>query len=248
MAEKHSLKTRIQNLLRLINHQNLQAGIDDPRRYSILRRNIIILMLLVTFIPLLSMAAFNYLQYQSNMKREIISPLRLLANKTVRSFDLLLEERRSTVRSVASSNSFADLSKQETLNRLYRVLKKEFEGFVDLGVIDKDGIQVAYAGPYGLLNKDYSKQRWFQEVEIRGFYISDVFMGYREFPHIAIAVQQFSIDGIAWILRATLDTKIFDSIIAAMELDQESDAFLVDDKGIIQTAPSIMGRFWSPAL
>lgn len=247
MTETLNLKARIKNfLLKLIYYREMQDGIEAPLRYSILRRNIIILMLLVTFIPLISMAAFNYLQYQSNMQREIIAPLRLLANKTVHSFDLLLEERRSTVRSVASSNSFEVLSKPETLNRLYHVLKKEFGGFVDLGVIDKDGVQVAYAGPYRLLNKDYSKQRWFQEVEIRGFYISDVFMGYREFPHIAIAVQQFTDDGKVWILRATLDTKIFDSIIAAMELDQESDAFLVDDKGTIQTRSKYYGKILEP--
>lgn len=219
-----------------------QEGIDSPHRYSLLRRNIIILMILVTFIPLLSMAAFNYLQYQANMKREILNPLRHLMNKTAHSFDLFLEERRATVRSVASSYSFEDLSNAENLNRLYRVLKKEFGGFVDLGVIDGNGIQVAYAGPYKLLGKDYSNQRWFREVEIRSFYISDVFMGYREFPHIAIAVQQFTADGKVWILRATLDTKILDKIIAAMELDTESDAFLVNDKGVIQTYSKFYGK------
>ncbi len=101
---------------------------------------------------------------------------------------------------------------------------------------------MAYAGPYKLLGKDYSTQPWFHEVEVRGFYISGVFMGYREFPHIAIAVQQFSKNGQAWILRATLDTKIFDSIIAAMELDLESDAFLVGDKGEIQTRSKFYGK------
>ncbi|MBU2513982.1 two-component sensor histidine kinase [bacterium] len=229
--------------LRLISHGFLafHEDIESPHRYTILRRNIIILMILVTFVPLISMAAFNYLQYQSNMRREILTPLRLLMSKTVHSFDLLMKERLSMVRSVASSNSFEELSKEETLNRLYRVLKKEFGGFVDLGVINGDGIQVAYAGPYKLLGKDYSKQGWHHEVEVRGFIISNVFMGYREFPHMAIAVQQFADNGETWTLRVTLDTQILDSIITAMELDSESDAFLINDKGIIQTHSKFYG-------
>lgn len=214
---------------------------DSPQRYVILRRNIIILMILVTFIPLFSMAVVNYLQYRSNMKREIQSPLKTLLNKTVHSFDLLLKERLSMVRSVASSNSFEELYDEETLNRLYRVLKKEFGSFIDLGVIDQNGIQVAYAGPYDLLGKDYSTQTWYHEVEVRGFYISDVFEGYRGFPHIAIAVQSYTAEGEGWTLRVTLDTKILDGIINGMELDAESDAFLVNEKGIVQTHSKYYG-------
>ena len=188
------------------------------------------------------MAAINYLQYRSNMKREIQAPLKTLMAKAVHSFDLLLKERLSMVRSVASSYSFEELSDEETLNRLYRVLKKEFGGFVDLGVINENGIQIAYSGPYNLMGKDYSKQSWYHEAEVRGFYISDVFEGYRGFPHIAIAVQNYTIDGQAWTLRGTMDTKILDSIITSMELDHESDAFLVNERGIVQTQSKYYGE------
>lgn len=232
------------NRLRFIRHGffSFHEDTESPERYLILKRNIVILMILVTFVPLFSMAAINYLQYRSNMKREIQAPLRTLMGKTVHSFDLLLKERLSMVRSVVSSYSFEELSDTETLNRLHRVLKKEFGGFIDLGVINENGIQVAYAGPYNLMGKDYSKQPWYHEVEVRGFYISDVFMGYREFPHIAIAVQNYTAVGTTWTLRATLDTKILDGIIASMELDPESDAFLINDKGIVQTRSKFYGN------
>ncbi len=215
--------------------------IESPYRYAILRRNITILMIMVTLIPLFFMAGINYFQYQSNMKREIQTPLRLSMAKTVHSFDLLLKERLSMVRSVVSSYNFEELSDEDTLNHLQRVLKKEFGGFIDFGVIDENGIQVAYAGPYKLLGKDYSRQAWYHEVEVRGFYISDVFMGYRGFPHMAIAVQNFTTNGKAWMVRVTLDTKILDSIISSMELNLESDAFLINDKGIIQTRSKFYG-------
>ncbi len=219
-----------------------QKDIHPTKRYGVLKKKITILMILVTIIPLLTMASLNYYQYQANMKREVLTPIRLMMHKSVHSFDLLLEERLSTVRSIAASHSFEFLSNDANLNRLYRIFKKEFGGFVDLGVIDNNGNQVAYAGPYDLLGKDYSEQSWFHEANVKGFYISDVFMGYRDFPHIAIAVQQFNKDGQAWFLRATLDTKIFDRIIAAMNVEPESDAFLVNSNGTIQTHSKFYGN------
>ncbi|MBW2180693.1 MAG: two-component sensor histidine kinase [Deltaproteobacteria bacterium] len=215
---------------------------DSPLHYQTLRRNITILMLLVTIIPLIFMAVINYLEYKSNLKSEIINPISILTNKTVHSIELYMEERLSTIRSIASFYSFEDLSDEKTLSRIYRVLKKEFTGFVDLGIIDENGMQISYSGPYELLNKDYLQQIWFQEVSIKGSYISDVFLGYRQFPHIAIAVQQFEPDGHAWILRATIDTDKLDNIIAAMGLDPESDAFLVSGEGILQTHSKFCGN------
>jgi two-component system NtrC family sensor kinase len=218
----------------------------SPERYKTLRKNIIILMILVTVIPLSLMATINYYQYQKNLRAEIINPLNVLTNKTKRSFELFLEERLSTVRFITSAYSFAELSEEKIMNRILGVLKKEFEGFVDLAIIDSRGGLVSYAGPYSFLGKDYSQQTWFQEVLVKGVHISDVFLGYRKFPHIAIAVLNLSEEGHSWILRATIDTKKFDALIATMELDQECDAFLINSQGILQTNSRFYGKILEP--
>jgi two-component system, NtrC family, sensor kinase len=216
--------------------------ITSPYRYKIFRRNIVILMFLVTFIPLLSMAVLNYFQYQHSLKKEIINPLRLMSHKTAHSMSLFIEERLSSIRALAATYSFQQLSNQPALNDLYRVFKKEFGGFVDLGVINSEGVQVAYAGPYDLLGKEYSTQKWFFEVAVRSVYVSEVFMGHREIPHIVIAVQQFDASGQAWFLRATIDTRKFDEIIESMGLTPESDAFLINRKNVLQTQSKIYGN------
>jgi len=214
----------------------------SPGRYRLLRRNMMVLGILGTLVPLSLMAFVNFLQYRSTLKSETISPLYGLANKTKHSFELFLDERLSTVRFIASAYTFEELSDEKTLNRIFRVLKREFGGFVDLGLINRRGNQVSYAGPYALLGKNYLEHQWFQEVVIRGEYISDVFLGYRQFPHIAIAVQHLTEEGDYWILRATIDTKKFDNLIAAMELDSESDAFLINDAGTFQTNSRLYGK------
>jgi two-component system NtrC family sensor kinase len=118
---------------------------------------------------------------------------------------------------------------------------------VDLGLIDENGQQVSYVGPYNLKGVNYAEQAWFQRARIKGVYVSEVFMGFRKFPHVAIAVQRIADDGTAWIVRATIDTDQFDRLIAAMGLDPESDAFLVNAQGALQTASRFHGAILEKA-
>lgn len=213
-----------------------------PERYRVFRRNIIVLMLLITLIPLTLMALINYYQYRAALKDEIVSPMRVLVNKSKHSFELFLAGRLSTVNFIASAYTYDHLADEKNLNRIFQVLRHEFEGFVDLGLIDANGVQVSYVGPYELQGKTYKDQPWFEHVRVSGTYISDVFMGYRRFPHIVIAVQHSSESGKTWVVRATIDTARFDDLIASMGLDPESDAFLINRSGILQTNSKFYGH------
>ena len=232
---------------------NIIAGIfkpaeegGTPRHYRLLRRNIIIIMIGVTIMPLALMAIFNFYQYRASLKSEMFNPMNSLTNKTKHSFELFLEERLSTVRFIASAYTYEELLNKKNMNKIFRILKKEIGGFVDLGLINSDGILVSYAGPYSLLGKDYSQQSSFQEVLVKGKYISDVFMGHRKFPHIIISVQHLVADGKSCVLRATIDTDMFDKFIASMGVDHQSDAFLVNSKGILQTGSKYYGKVLEP--
>jgi two-component system, NtrC family, sensor kinase len=121
-------------------------------------------------------------------------------------------------------------------------MRREFTGFVDLGLIDTAGNQISYAGPYDLKDRNYTSQSWFHQVQFKGTYVSDVFMGFRKFPHVVIAVRHTSENGQSWVLRATLDTMHFDRIIGAMGLEPGSDAFLVNRDGILQTESRRYGK------
>jgi two-component system NtrC family sensor kinase len=206
-----------------------------PKRYQRLQRYIMLLMLAVTLIPLTLMAFTNAMQYQKNIKVERIKPIRAVAGKAAHSFELFLEERLSAIHFISSSYSFEILSGQATLHRIFRILREEYGGYVDLGLINSEGTKIAYTGPYDLLNKNYSGQHWFHEVRARGAYISDVFMGYRDLPHIAMAVQNLTDENNSWILRATMDTRKFEELISPMGLDPVTDTFIVNSKGILQT-------------
>jgi len=230
------LRSFLREFLSFNNHE------ESPKRYKLLRRNMILIMALVTMLPLFLMALVNYHEYQKALKDEIIAPLGILINKTKHSFELFLTERLSAVSFIASAYSFQDLADQKTLNRIFLVMKQEFGGFIDLGLIDSSGLQVSYVGPYQLKGKTYKDHDWFHEVAVRGEHISDVFMGYRKFPHFVIAVKSESFAGGSWILRATIDTEKFNNLIASMGLDPASDAFIINRSGVFQTDSKFYGR------
>ncbi|MCF8045242.1 MAG: hypothetical protein K9J83_05210 [Desulfarculaceae bacterium] len=214
---------------------------DTADRYKKLRRNIFITMLLVTILPLSLMAAINYHQYRQGLRQEIVKPLHNLVNKAAHSIDFFLKERRSAIEFISSIYSYEELLDSKTMNRLFLVLNKEFKGYVDLGLIDKNGYMVNYTGPYDLLGKEYSSHDWFQEVFVKGEYISNVFMGYRKIPHIAIAVRHLEESGSGWVLRATLGTEIFSDFIKSMGLGPNTDAFIINRKGVLQTYSKLYG-------
>jgi len=216
---------------------------ESPERYKALRRNIVILMLVVTILPLVLMGLINHYLYRQTMHDEIVQPLKILVNKTKHSFELFLAERLSAISFIASSHTCAQLADNNNLSRIFSVMKKEFSGVVDLGFLEPNGVQVSYDGPYKLQGKDYTDQDWYKEARVRGSYISDVFLGFRRLPHIVMAVER-SVIGLCQgcVLRATIDTNRFMELIASMRLDPASDAFLLNKHGVLQTPSKFYGQ------
>ncbi len=230
------------SLFHTILFRYFNPGDLSPEHYIVLKRLIITIMLIVTTLPMGLMIIINHFQYRSHLRNEITAPILTLASKTKHSFELLLEARLSTVRFIATAYTYDELNDSKKLKQILMFLKKEFGGFVDVGLIDAEGNLTSYAGPYPLLGKNYAEQTSFQEVRIKGKYISNVFLGHRKFPHIVIAVQHLADDGRTWILRATIDTDQFEGLIQSMGMDPKSDAFLIDTNGILQTHSKYYGK------
>jgi two-component system NtrC family sensor kinase len=110
----------------------------------------------------------------------------------------------------------------------------------DLGVIDRHGNHLAYHGPYEkeLAGRNYANAEWFAEVMQSGRYASDVFSGYRKVPHLIVAVADPARNGI---LRATINSTLFNSLVESANVGPDGDAFIVNRKGELQT-PSRLGR------
>lgn len=218
-----------------------EAEEANGKRYARLHRKLVFFMAAVAIVPLLLMAFVNFHLYRTSLANEVEAPLKSLVSKTKHSFELYLHERLSAVSFIAAGYSREELSDEQQLSRIFQIAKDKFSGLVDLGVIDSNGRQVAYAGPYALKGKDYSEQAWFHETRIRGSYISNVFMGYRNVPHLAIAVEERNAQGESWILRATINTEQLDKLITLMNVSPDGDAFMVTVDGVLQTHSNLFG-------
>jgi two-component system, NtrC family, sensor kinase len=127
---------------------------------------------------------------------------------------------------------------QRNLNDVFTAVSKSGD-IVDLHTIDSSGEQLAYVGPYrsSIAGKDYKDAPWFKEVLVSGRHISDVFKGYRGIPHFVVAVT----DPLKTIvLRATINSEIFNSLLHNAQIGSHGDAFILSIGSEFQT-PSLQG-------
>jgi signal transduction histidine kinase len=219
-----------------------------PSRYRRLWLISVFFTAFVSLTPLVIMTSVNVYQYRKALRAEIIHPIARLASNSRRFIEDFLHERRAALTYVANTQSYEDLCDSQKLKEIFLHLKNSFGGFIDLGVIDSDGTQCSYVGRYALEGKSYIDQDWYHEVSIRGVYVSDVFLGYRNFPHFVIAVRKDDErHGGYYVLRATIDTDFLSRHIISLDLRPSSDAFLINRKGILQTPSRRQGRILDPS-
>jgi len=215
---------------------------EDPGRYRKLWLRVVFLTAFVSLMPLIIMTFINYYQYKRVFEEEMIYPISRLTSNTRRSLSSFIDERRSVLDMIIRDKKYEDLRNQEKLTILFRNLKESFGGFIDLGVIDAEGIQETYVGPYELRGKNYREQGWFQDVRLRGIYVSEVFLGYRKYPHFVIAMTHEIDEGGFYVLRATLDMETVSRNILSLSHRPSSDAFLINREGVLQTDSRFYGN------
>jgi len=211
--------------------------------YANLRRKIVIILAATAILPVLLLSAINYREFERVFATEAQNPLRAMVSKSKNSLELFMAERSSTMSLIASAFSYEDLADPRTFQRIFYVMQKEFSGFVDLGLITEQGILVNYVGPHReLLGIDYSGQEWFHKVRFQNRFVSEVFHGFRNFPHVIIAVQHVTETGDRWIVRATIDTAQFMKSMSITNFEPDNDIFLLNRKGVLQSDSLFYGK------
>lgn len=204
------------------------------RLYANLQRKIIFITLIVSFIPLIFLSVTIYYQFAHVFKSKIEEQIAYRARVQSNSIELFLKERTAILLAMADTCTFDYLSDKKNLEKIFQIMHNRVGGFIDLGLIDSSGRHVAYIGPYNLLKVNYYSEPWFREVESKGVYVSDVFMGYRRVPHFIIALQRQETNK-RWILRATIDSDAFEGLVRTAQVGKTGDAFIVNKAGFYQT-------------
>jgi two-component system, NtrC family, sensor kinase len=204
--------------------------------FNKLRLKLIAISLAFSFIPLFSLGLGLYNRFYETYTDKVYGNLRNLVENKKTTIDMFLSERVAQLSTLALTEAFADMSNDKYLEHVFSVLQLHSKSFLDLQVIDQNGICVAYVGPYQLKGIDYGKEEWFGKAMAKGVHISDVFMGFRKYPHFNIAISRREGDK-TWVLRAAIDSDIFDSMVRSVHLGKSGDAFILNTAHVLQTKP-----------
>ncbi|MBW2598284.1 MAG: two-component sensor histidine kinase, partial [Deltaproteobacteria bacterium] len=153
--------------------------------------------------------------------------------------DSFLNEKLGEIRFLVKNSEFENLCKESYLEQQLATLQQELDPvFVDLGMVNSKGIQIAYAGPFKLGKAQYSESEWFKQAIQSQYFISDVFLGLRGLPHFIVTVRK-SFHGEYWIFRATIDFMAFNNLVENVRIGKTGFAFIVNREGKCQTKPCL---------
>ncbi|MBA4366867.1 MAG: two-component sensor histidine kinase [Desulfobacterium sp.] len=214
--------------------------------YSKLYRKFIFLTLICSLVPLFLVGWGIYAYYSGFSKIRIMNYFENQVEHHREIIELFLRERTSDLQLVILTHSPDYLQNPGNLRRIFSIMNQGSSFFTDLGLIDDKGNHLAYIGPYDLMDKNYSQAFWFKEVMNKGIYISDMFTGFRKAPHFIIAVTRIE-GNRKWILRASVDTEYFRSLVENVKIGASGEVYLSNQEGILQTTPRFSGKIMGKA-
>jgi len=201
---------------------------------KVLKNKILASLILTPAVPFILLAVVGYYFFTTSLETEISSRMVRVAEDHRKGIELFLHERVADLKLVSESYSFESLSVPGKLAQVLKHLRTVSSAYVDLGLFNRQGRQVSYAGPYQLAGKLYGDKPWFREVLARGTYVSDVFLGFRQVPHFIVAIEVNKGEQ-AWILRATIDTLFFSDLVEKVRMGRTGEAYIINRQGYFQT-------------
>jgi len=211
----------------------------DVQPYNKLSRNLALGVIAVSIIPLVLVGVLVFVQFSSIYTEKIYAHLGVVVDKHRESIDAFLAGKQYEVLYLDKAFTFEQLTTPAFLERTLKDIQQQYgRVFVDLGVIDASGRQIAYAGPFDQLGADYSGESWYADSRDDKIAISDVFLGLHRAPHLIVAVN--NADGLrTWTLKATIDFLAFGNQVENIRIGDTGHAYIVNAQGAFQTrAPS----------
>lgn len=218
-------------------------GGDFTRGYTTFSRGLCIILMFLVLVPLTVISVLAHYQYKQLLQEEEMDQLVLNLEQAQNTIEAFISEPQSVIKFVARDDRYQELLDPKELEALFIRLQGEYPGFADIEIIDSNGTQKAYFGPYTLDEQSYTQQTWYREVLRHGVYISNIFSGFRNIPHFVVAVsRKHPHEEGYWVLRVTIEGKTLQDFINTIRTDYADDMFLVDSQGINQTQPHKFGQ------
>ena len=133
--------------------------------YHKLKRNMILIVIIVSFTPMILVGGVILSQFQSSYEEKIQAHLQELVEKHKQNIDTFLTEKLSDIRYLAKAYTYQELSNKAFLEKVLEALQKDYGPvFDDLGAVDAEGNLTADAVSFKLGKAYYAEAEWFHKA------------------------------------------------------------------------------------
>ncbi len=198
-------------------------------------------------LPLMVLSAYFHFQFNFTLKNSERLSLAALSESQRNTIDLFLQERVVNLFSLFHYTKLNIKPLKQEMDYYLQDLRQSSDSFIDVGFLNSKGLQTGYAGPFPYLHgKDYSDENWFKSLikQEKNYFISDIYLGFRNKPHFTIAAKQL-IDGKYIIIRATLDPDKFYMFLRTISHGKNVDSSIINEKGVYQVVDPGRGKLLS---
>ncbi|MCX8037553.1 MAG: ATP-binding protein [Candidatus Sumerlaeia bacterium] len=205
-------------------------------------------LLLAVLAPLAVLSLYFHIQFTYTLKTSAKVHLAALAESQRNTIDQYLKERVANIMDLLEDFEDAKAA-TATMTVCLQRLRRICDSFVDVGLLNAEGIQTSYAGPFpDLQGRDYSREAWFRSL-VEGdseYHISDIYLGFRNKPHFTVAAKRLK-ESRLLVARATLDPEKFYLFLRSIGYGRGTDTAILNKEGLYQAVDPKRGELLAPA-
>ncbi len=208
---------------------------NDYPHFRRLWNRVLLVLMGAAFIPLMVIGGIFSFYSVSIYKTRTVDMLVRDVTLRRQNLDRFLGDRVLELKWVARTPA-AVLTDQPRFDEYTQQLSLDFPWIHDLGVFDLDGNQLTYTGPFTRETRSYENHAWFLQARSTGACISDLELGYRQLPHISIAVRRDRDP--ALVIRASIEADtLARQLLTGGNTFASTDVFLINRDGRYLTPP-----------
>ncbi len=236
-------------------NKDAAASVSSSRQESVryyhrrLKHGILICLLITYLIPIVALTLYFNYNFNASMRESSKLQLAAVAESQRNTIDLFMQKRIVNVFNLFHMKDFSLEPSQENMQAYLENLVQSDDAFVDVGLINAQGIQAGYAGPYPhLQGKNYRDEKWYADLinQQESYIVTDLYLGLRLHPHFTIGVKQL-VDGDYYVIRTSVYPDKLEDFLHAVNYDKQAKGFLVNRKGVYQVVVPELGALLEPA-
>ena len=240
-----------QNKMTIKNESDENNGsiiqIKIKKQFMKLRLGLSVGLIICFTLPLMVLSTYFYFQFSLTLKNSERLSLTALSESQRNTIDLFLQERVVNLFSLFHYTELNIEPSEQEMAYYLQNLRQSSDSFIDVGFLNSKGLQAGYAGPFPYLHgKNYSEENWFNFLmkDEKNYFISDIYLGFRNKPHFTIATKQL-IDGKYHIIRSTLDPDKFYMFLRTISHGKNVDSAIINKNGVYQVVDPGRGKLQS---